>query len=73
MEHLFNILNNFPINKQNIEISPITSGLINNTFFIKSQVDNPDYILQMKNKNIFQNVPAMMENIIKVTDHIRKK
>ena len=33
----------------------------------------PDYILQRKNHNVFPDVPAMMDNIKAVTEHIKRK
>lgn len=55
------------------EIRPLGEGLINDTFFVETEGNNPDYILQRKNKNIFNDVPAMMDNIHKVTLHLKKK
>lgn len=55
------------------QIRPVGEGLINDTFFVNTEDDAPNYILQRKNKNIFSNIPAMMENIDKVTSHLRKK
>ncbi|MCL3780481.1 aminoglycoside phosphotransferase family protein [Prolixibacteraceae bacterium JC049] len=55
------------------EVKPLGEGFINDTFIIKTEGDSPNYILQRKNKNIFTDVPAMMENIQKVTTHIKKK
>jgi hypothetical protein len=49
-------------------------GFINDTFIIHTTgTQTPDYLLQRKNKRIFTNVPAMMENIEKVCIHIREK
>lgn len=48
-------------------------GFINDTFLVRTAGDAPDYILQRKNRTVFPDVPAMMENIRKVTDHIRRK
>ncbi|MBB4034519.1 Ser/Thr protein kinase RdoA (MazF antagonist) [Dysgonomonas hofstadii] len=55
------------------EIRPLGEGLINDTFFVETEGNSPNYILQRKNKNIFKNVPAMMENIHKVTSHLKEK
>ncbi len=58
--------------------SPITSidrlgeGFINDTFIATSQ-NGIRYILQRKNKSIFKNIPAMMDNILRVSDHIKAK
>ena len=54
-------------------IDSLGEGFINDTFIIRTESGAPDYILQRKNKNIFPDVPAMMENIRKVTDHIRRR
>lgn len=48
-------------------------GLINDTYLVETEGDSPNYILQKKNKSIFTDVPAMMDNIYKVTAHIRDK
>ncbi len=49
-------------------------GHINDTFLIQTAgINTPDYILQRKNHLVFRDVPGMMDNIIPVTDHIRKK
>jgi thiamine kinase-like enzyme len=48
-------------------------GFINDTFIIKTGKGTPDYILQRKNKKVFSPVPAMMENIQKVCNHIKAK
>lgn len=54
-------------------IDSLGEGFINDTFIIRTEGGAPHYILQRKNKNIFPDVPAMMENIRKVTDHIRRR
>lgn len=46
------------------------NGHINDTYIVHS---NPDYILQRVNKNVFNNPPAVMENIMGVTEFLRKK
>lgn len=55
-----------------VQIRPLGEGLINDTFFVETQGNNPGYILQWKNKNIFRDVPAMMDNIHQVTTHLKK-
>ncbi len=54
-------------------IKPMGEGFINDTFIVETFGDFSNYILQRKNKNIFTDVPAMMDNILKVTEHIRPK
>ena len=56
-----------------ISAEPLGAGFINDTFVVKTEGDAPNYILQRKNKTIFPDVPAMMKNIVAVTNHIREK
>ena len=55
------------------EIKPLGEGFINDTFIVRTVGDAPDYILQRKNHNVFPDVPAMMDNIVKVTAHMKAK
>jgi Ser/Thr protein kinase RdoA (MazF antagonist) len=55
------------------EVNPLGEGFINDTFLIITEGTAPNYILQRKNKKIFSPIPAMMENIRKVCDHIKAK
>lgn len=71
MDYLQKILSHFPLEGEVKRIDPINSGLINNTFLVETS--NKGYILQRKNKYVFPNIPALMSNIVKVTDHIRRK
>lgn len=55
-------------------VKPLGEGFINDTFLV--YVDggkDPRYILQRKNHIVFPDVPAMMDNIKRVTEHIKKK
>ncbi len=54
--------------------TPYGSGHINDTYWVKTQEQNlPDYILQRINHKIFKNVPMLMDNILRVTEHVRHK
>ena len=55
------------------EIKPLGAGFINDTLTVRTEGDAPDYILQRKNKQIFPNVPEMMQNIVAVTGHLCRK
>ena len=56
------------------KIAPYGSGHINDTYLVHTQGDDaPDYILQKINDQIFLNVPALMDNIVRVTSHVRQK
>ncbi|MCJ7525508.1 MAG: aminoglycoside phosphotransferase family protein [Candidatus Aminicenantes bacterium] len=50
------------------------SGHIHETFLVRTRErDCPDYILQRINTNVFADVPRLMENILRVTEHLRVK
>ena len=65
------IVNKFSINGSIYEITAFGNGHINDTYLVKTS-DN-DYILQRKNHLVFKDVPAMMDNIVRVSNHIKQK
>ena len=71
--NLRTIAASFALDAPVVSIDSLGDGFINDTFVVRTAGDAPDYILQRKNKHIFPDVPAMMENIRKVTDHIRRQ
>jgi len=73
MDKLKEIATQFAINGTVSEIKALGAGFINDTFKVITEGNAPDYILQRKNKNIFPDVPAMMDNICAVTAHLRLK
>ncbi len=54
-------------------IAPLGEGFINDTFTVTTKGDAPNYIFQRKNHLIFTDVPSMMENIEKITVHLKEK
>ena len=57
-----------------LDVSPSGSGHIHATYLIRTSEENqPDYILQKINHNVFPPVAEMMDNIQKVTRHISGK
>jgi len=53
---------------------PFGTGHINDTYLVKTfETHAPNYILQRINHFIFPNVPALMNNVVLVTEHIQKK
>ena len=70
---LITIAQNFRIEGKIEQVKPLGEGFINDTFIIETKGDSPNYILQRKNKKIFSPIPAMMDNIEKVCQHIKKK
>lgn len=72
-EKLFAIAHLFDLEGVIAEIKPLGEGFINDTFIVRTEGDAPNYILQRKNHLIFPEVPAMMKNILAVTEHIKRK
>lgn len=69
----------FPIetaqNGSLVESSPYGNGHINDTFLLRCKTpDNREkkFILQRMNHNIFKNPPQLMENVVHVTQYLRK-
>lgn len=70
---LKDIASKFKFDGEIKNVRPLGEGLINDTYFVETAANSPNYILQRKNGNIFKNIPAMMDNIYKVTTHLKKK
>jgi len=71
---LLEVANNFQMQGTVESIRPFGSGHINDTYLVKTaEYTSPDYLLQRKNHYVFKDVPGMMDNIRRVTEHIRKK
>ncbi len=56
-----------------IEWKPFGNGFINDTFLVRTPGNIPDFLIQRKNHLIFKDIEGMMNNIVLVTNHIRKK
>jgi len=68
------IISGFKISGANADAQPTGDGHINDTFLVKTDRDDlPDYILQRINHDIFKDVPKMMENILRVSSHLKQK
>lgn len=68
------IITKFQIHGTVTEVKPLGEGFINDTLLVRiAGQEEPEYILQRKNHAIFPDVPAMMDNINRVTLHIKKK
>jgi len=70
---LIKIAGQFQLEGNVKDVVPLGEGFINDTFIIHTENNSPKYILQRKNKRVFSPVPAMMENIQKVCQHIKAK
>ncbi len=73
MKYLKHIIARFSIAGEIKEIRPLGEGLINDTYLAVTSGDNPDYVLQRINHNVFKDVEGMQSNIEAVTSHIRGK
>lgn len=74
-EQIREICKIFQIGGEYRSYEPITYGHINTTYkvFFFRGGEIKDYILQRVNTYVFKNPVEVMENIISVTGHIRKK
>jgi len=71
MDH---IINNFQITGKPERYFPYGNGHINDTYKVETgNYPARNYLLQRINHRVFKNVPELMDNIRKVTTHIRKK
>lgn len=72
--NLEKIAANFQLQGTIDRVAQLGEGFINDTFIIYTKEESvTNYLLQRKNKRIFTDVPAMMENISKVCTHIKAK
>lgn len=71
-DKLTSIASKFSIEGNIVEIKPLGEGFINDTYIVKTDCES-NYLFQRKNKNIFQDIPSMMDNILKVCNHIKAK
>lgn len=67
------IVAHFNIEGNVIEVKPLGNGLINTTYAVITEGNAPDYVLQNVNVAIFPDMDLLMNNIVEVTAHIRKK
>lgn len=74
MKNLQNLVDQFQIEGSFLAGAPYGSGHINDTYKITTAESTAfDYILQRVNHHVFKDVPGLMENVERVTRHIRMK
>lgn len=74
--HFSAVLRQFPLAGRHLSAAPYGSGHINDTYVVyqETELATPKrYIAQRINHQIFRNVPALMENIRRVTAHLGTK
>lgn len=68
------IISNFATKGSVANVEPHGSGHIHDTFKVSTvEPEFPDYLLQRINHNIFKDIPALTENVQRVTTHLRKR
>lgn len=72
-KNLETIASKFSIEGDIVSIKPLGEGFINDTYTITTKEGQPNYLFQRKNHSIFPDVPGMMDNIQRVTEHIKKR
>ena len=72
-EHLIPIVNQFQITGSIRTITLIGSGHINESYLVITNLPGTNYVLQKINHGIFKDIPALMENIVLVCQHIERK
>lgn len=65
------IFNQFAVDGEPISFTPCKIGLINATYFVKTE--NSEYVLQKINTNVFKKPQEVMANYAAVTEHLQKK
>lgn len=74
--HFNDVLRLFPLSGRFLSAEPYGSGHINDTYLVRYDAGRPApkrYVAQRINHKIFKNVPALMENVQRVTAHLAAK
>jgi hypothetical protein len=66
------IVSRFRIQGEIVSCKPFGSGNINDTYRIVTNTGN-EYLLQKINHFVFKDVPGLMNNLVKVTQHLKEK
>ncbi len=69
MEHIYS---RFVMEGNPVYCKPYGNGHINDTYLVLTDMPHA-YILQKLNTHVFKDVPGLMDNIIAVTDYLRKE
>lgn len=71
-EYMLSIARRFALAQPPVSAQPYGNGHINDTFLVLTQ-NGPRYILQRMNRSVFHRPDQVMENIARVTAHLREK
>ena len=69
--YLYDIAENFAFDASATDIKPLGEGFINDTYIVTTAKSR--YILQRKNHIVFPDGEAMMDNLCRVTAHLKDK
>ena len=71
---IYNLISAFKIDDNMVSVRPFGSGHINDTYrIVNSDPAGVDYLLQRINHYVFKDVPALMQNLLRVTRHLKAK
>jgi hypothetical protein len=72
---LGSIVEHFHVRGRLMDVTPLTCGHINDTYVLRMQEDGctTRYILQRINHRVFQDPPSLMHNVVRITEHIRRR
>ena len=75
LELLKQVLPSFHIAGEQLSVYPLKRGHINDTFVSEWLVDGQQkkFVHQRVNHHVFKNVPALMENVLRITEHVCAK
>ena len=69
-----NIVGNFKISSGDFDVKPFGSGHINDTFLLTPERGYEDvYLLQKINHFVFKNIDGLMNNMLHVINHLKRK
>lgn len=74
--NILKIVKAFPEYGKYVGYKPVSEGHINDTYIVEYQLENGEnarYLLQRINVNVFKKPIELMENVMGVTAHLRKK
>lgn len=69
MDKNLSVMRHFRIDGTPVSCTPVGKGLVNKTFLVTTNTGRK-YTLQTINKNVFPNIPALMKNVISVTEFL---
>ena len=69
-ERLNQVAGNFLNLNGETEITPLSNGLINDTYLIENENINQRYVLQRINQNVFREPEKVMMNLVRITDYL---